>query len=131
MEYSEAVVVVNANYGPQATKITSSLSEETIITLASLCKSNNKRNMTDFTIDRLSVMEPYRQCGFVANPLLQWLLDSATFSACAPSQTVPEPQQNNVPSNDKKPESNKKPEKKPEPEPEPEDPNETLFDLFG
>ena len=128
MDYSEAVIVVTSNYGHQANKITSSLSEDAVVTLASLCKSNNKRNLADYTIERLALMEPYRQCGYIANPFIQWLLDSAT--ACS-SQPVPQ-ETNNVPVpnvNKPAPKPNDKPAPKPEPELEEDD--GAMFDLFG
>jgi hypothetical protein len=45
------------------------------------------RQLAEYTIDRLAQMEPYRQCGYVANPFLQYLLDSAISSFYNPAST--------------------------------------------
>ncbi|ARF12455.1 hypothetical protein Klosneuvirus_6_17 [Klosneuvirus KNV1] len=127
MEYSEAVSVVNSNYGTQASKIVSVLSEEAIQTLANLCKLNTKRDLADYTIDRLATMESWRQSGYIANPFLQWLMDSVTVGGpVVATQPVQETKQV-APVNNKKPE----PEKKPAKVEEEEDDGATMFDLFG
>jgi len=127
MEYSEAVSVVNSNYGTQASKIVSVLSEEAIQTLANLCKLNTKRDLADYTIDRLATMESWRQSGYIANPFLQWLMDSVTVSGPATATTQPVQETKSVAPTNKKPE----PEKKPVKVEEEEDDGATMFDLFG
>lgn len=80
MNYQEAVVVVKDNYNSQATSLLN-LSEEAVITLANLCQENTKRHLTENTINRLSTMEPYRQAGYIANPFMEFLMDSIIASA--------------------------------------------------
>ena len=125
MEYSEAVTLVNSNYGTQASKLVSVLSEEAIRTLAGLCKLNTKRDLADYTVDRLATMEPWRQSGYIANPFLQWLMDSVTVGGPVATQPVQETKP--APTNNKKPE----PEKKPAKVEEEDDDGASMFDLFG
>ena len=128
MEYSEAVTLVNSNYGTQASKIVTVLSQEAIQALAIRCKQNMKSNLTDHTIDRLADMESWRQAGWIANPLMQQLMDSIIFGNVASSVTTqPEQEVKPAPTNNKKPE----PEKKPVKVEEEEDDGSTMFDLFG
>lgn len=149
MNYDQAADVVKSNYAVQAPKLLSSLSQEAIITLAGLCNQNIIRQISDFTIFRISSMEPHRQSGYLANPFLQMMLDSCTESILNPKpveviapRTVviggKKSNKNNIKVPDPIPvQPLNKPKPEPEPEPEPIDDDgddvddPTLFNLFG
>ena len=142
MNYNEAVILVRNDYGSQADDIIKSLCEEAIITLGQLNKQNVKRQINNFTLARLSAMEPHKQAGYLANPLLQFMLERCISDIQNPP-TVSVPEHNVNVTNNKNKNKNKnvtpvepKPEPKPTPKPDPEpdpddDPLDTPFDLFG
>src|SRR5579885_976910 len=77
MNLDKATTVIEKNYDYlQYEKITSSLCDDAIITLGKLCKEKNKRNLKNETIDKLSKLENHRQCGYIANPYVQNLIDT-------------------------------------------------------
>jgi hypothetical protein len=73
MNYTEACDIVKTNYTQHDLLITQ-LCTQSIITLAQLYKQNIKRNISPYTIERLSKMAPHEQSGYIANPLLQFCL---------------------------------------------------------
>lgn len=121
MNFEEAQSIVKKNYSASVLK----LSEEAIITLAQLYNENTKRHLTDYTVEKLLTMTPYKQSCYIANPFMEFLMDSILSSARAQSvSSVPVTitQQPN-------PKPDPKPEPKPKPEPEPDD--AVPFDLFN
>ncbi|QKF93993.1 hypothetical protein QKU48_gp0535 [Fadolivirus algeromassiliense] len=135
MNYTHAKNVVILNYPLNATKLIESLSQEAIITLAGLCNQNVKRIINDNTIIRLSTMEPYKQCGYLSNPFLQWAIDLSIQNVISPPKPIEqELKKVHVPSKitkqKKKPKHNESIQAmKKEPE-EVENDNSVLFDLF-
>ena len=129
MNYSEAVTIVNSNYLYQADKITSNLSQEAVIALANCVKGNEKRNLADATIDRLSRLEPWQQAGWISNPWIQWAIESCNASMCAPR---PVTSTTTITTDTTKVTPNKPtPDPKPKPAPEPIDDDGPMIDLFG
>lgn len=158
MDYSTATECIKLHYTTQYDLLIKNLCQDAIITLGNLCKEHIQRPMSNETIKRLSVMEPDRQCGWIANPLIQSIIDSYVMkftsgstgatTTLTPTQTpTPAPNsQSTVPSN-VKPNFTPKPEPdddvepwdifadskstiKAKPEPEPVD-DVTPFDLFA
>ncbi len=131
MNYTDAVTIVQAAYGSQADLILKKLCEESIITLAKLSGQNILRQMTDATIHRLSAMEPHRQSGFIANPLLAFVMDNCTRQILEKKPIATKSGKNNL-----KPNIKPDPKPVPTPEPEPDEPEEdeepepNIFDMF-
>ena len=134
MNYADAVLIVTNNYSLQSDLLISSLDPQAIITLAQLCNQNTNRSMTTATIARLSKMEPHRQCGFLANPFLEWIIGNcltATPSPATATVSTPNSKPANVSNSTSKSKSKSKPKPEPEPEPEPDLDPEPEIDLFG
>lgn len=78
MNFEQASHIVKTIYTTQADKLISSLCPEAICTLAILHGKNIRRQFSDHTIDKLSQMEPHRQCGFLTNPLMEFMIGQCT-----------------------------------------------------
>ena len=81
MNYNDAINLVKIDYGLQANDIIKSLSEDAIITLGQLHNQNIKRQINSGTLVRLSAMEPRKQAGYLANPLLEFMAGLTARSA--------------------------------------------------
>lgn len=138
MDYDTAVTLISEHYGPQMDRIKQLLSKEAIITLGNLKKQGVERKISEFTLVKLSKMEPHQQSGYLANPLMAFLIEQCCGQICNPSagQTQTESKVVPVDKNTKSNTNNNvpKPKPKPEPEPEPEpdpDIDDPVFDIFG
>src|ERR1700679_322910 len=121
MDYSTASTIINETYGHQANMLTTNLCSDAIITLAKLFKEQNiKRQINDDTITRLSAMDPNKQCGYLANPLLQLILSkfiSGNPIGCSPVLHMPiQGKTSNKPNTNEKPDQSPNPDPIPEPE---------------
>lgn len=126
MNYSDAILIVKANYNTQSDLIISSLDPTAIVTLAKLCNQKTNRTFTNATLTRLSAMEPHKQCGYLANPYLEWILGNVLASMQRPAQVI---------TNTKVGPKSKKTNTKVEPEPVVEsviedEPVVDIFDMF-
>jgi len=148
MDYSAATECVRLHYTSQYDLLIKNLCQEAIITLGDLCKQHVQRQFLNDTVKRLSAMEPHRQCGWIANPFLQSIIDNYVLqvtngvSGSAPTPMpvpIPVPTQLRAPAPMLKP--TPKPDDdaeiydifadpKPAPKPDPEE-EMTPFDLFG
>jgi hypothetical protein len=137
MNYEEASVIVKSNYAMQADMIMNGLCQQAIITLANLCKQNIRREMTNYTINNLSQMEPHRQVGFLANPFLEFVIGKCFDAPSQPEIVISAPtggKKSTSKSQSKvepkvEPRTKPEPEPIPDPEPEPDIPPD-LFNLF-
>jgi len=80
MDFDQSKNIIRETYGTQADKLINKLCSGAICTLADLSKKNVIRTFSDITIDNLSQMEPHRQCGFIANPLIEFILGRCTHT---------------------------------------------------
>jgi len=138
MDYDSAVNLMSDYYGAQMEKITQCLSRDAIIALGQIRQQGVERRISNMTLVRLSTMEPYKQVGYITNPLMQFLIDKCCNTICTPSSAVTETVTKSVAPTGKsksesKPNTNSKPKPEPipEPEPEPDDDGGVEFDLFG
>jgi len=132
MNYDNAKTIIEETYSTQSNMLFTKLSQDAIITLANLYKNQNiKRQMTDATILRLSAMEPHRQCGFLTNPFLEFIIGRC----CTPNTATTAAPSVSTPTNKTETKVNVKPDvkpvPKPEPEPDPEEDPEFNMDIFG
>ena len=89
MDFDQSKNIIRETYGTQADKLINKLCSGAICTLADLSKKNVIRTFSDITIDNLSQMEPHRQCGFIANPLIEFILGRCTHTIINQPTTVP------------------------------------------
>lgn len=134
MDYSAASECVKLNYRSQYNLLLNSLCQDAIITLSDLCDQRMQRELSNETIKKLSLMEPHQQCGYITNPLLQYMIDSYISSVINTSGSTTKSNTSITIDTTIKPDNKPKPEPPkpaPKPEPEPEEDIAPLFDLFA
>ena len=141
MNYTDAVMLVKKAYGSQADDILNNLCEESIVVIGKLYNQGVVRQISNGTLVGLSAMPPYKQAGYLANPLLQFMLEKCVTDINRnPTSSIMVEQTTKINnSNDNKNNKNDKNKKnntvidvpKPEPEPVIEIEDEPIIDIFG
>lgn len=90
MDFETAVDVISTHYGKDS-KIPQYLGQKAIITMANLCNEKVVRHVADHTLVRLSAMDEDRQSAWLANPFLQWIMESVESSCYSGTAAAPSP----------------------------------------
>jgi hypothetical protein len=135
MDYETAISIIDDKYNThQARHIKNSLCHRSIVALGKLCQENKIRMFSNDTLERLSHMNEDQQVGWIANPLLEYLLQSLTNQILSGSyqtsnkSVTPTKPTNKKPDNQKP--TNKTPQKD-EDKKQDEDDDNAIMDLFG
>lgn len=134
MDYESAVAILDVNYGNFSVNITDSLSQGACIVLAKRCQAGNdqKLNINQNTLNRLSNYDEELQASWLANPMLQFIIEKVIGEVKTGPKKVADPtgfpiKDNGKPNDNKKPVTNSAPAPAPAPKPVPkEEPEEDV-----
>ena len=80
MEYEKAVNIIEENYGSYSHMIITYLCKEALFMIAKNCLENKQISLSEQTLEKMKNMSDDRQCGYLANPFMQYIIDSYHYN---------------------------------------------------